>query len=214
MLLRVDVASRPPASTLGRDSKLSLRDEDFLTEELDDRVMAWLTRNGVSLEHRPQTVAIRRRTLIASLPDERRLSHLLLEQSDLEANGRMWRSVCVRGSSPEQVHRYVLSLREHLLSAGLVASNPVFVRMCLRTESDKIGLPQAGLQEGAPTGGGWAEAEAGGRGVQGDRARERGLAGQAYSAGLHLEQAWLESNSPSASGDRPSGPAGSRHSRR
>ena len=97
-------------------SKLSLRDEDFLTEELDDRVMAWLTRNGVSLEHRPQTVAIRRRTLIASLPDERRLSHLLLEQSDLEANGRMWRSVCVRGSSPEQVHRYVLSLREHLLS--------------------------------------------------------------------------------------------------
>jgi len=177
-------------------SKLSLRDEDFLTEELDDRVMAWLTRNGVSLEHRPQTVAIRRRTLIASLPDERRLSHLLLEQSDLEGNGRMWRSVCVRGSSPEQVHRYVLSLREHLLSAGLVASNPVFVRMCLRTESDKIGLSQAGLQEGAPTGGGWAEAEA--EEAEACKAREHESAAflaKHMSAGLHLEQAWLESNS-------------------
>ena len=140
-------------------SKLSLRDEDFLTEELDDRVLAWLARNGVTMEPRPQAVAVRKRTLIASLPDEQRLSHLLLEQSDLEANGRMWRSVCVRGSSPEQVHRYVLSLREHLLSAGLVASNPVFVRMCLRTESDKIGLSQAALPEGAPTGGGRAEAE-------------------------------------------------------
>ena len=177
-------------------SKLSLRDEDFLTEELDDRVMAWLTRNGVSLEHRPQTVAIRRRTLIASLPDERRLSHLLLEQSDLEANGRMWRSVCVRGSSPEQVHRYVLSLREHLLSAGLVASNPVFVRMCLRTESDKIGLSQAGLREGAPTGGGWAEAEA--EEAEAFKATEHESAAflaKHMSAGLHLEQAWLESNS-------------------
>ena len=182
-------------------SKLSLRDEDFLTEELDERVLAWLARNGVTMEHRPQTVAVCKRTLIASLPDEQRLSHLLLEQSDLEANGRMWRSVCVRGSSPEQVHRYVLSLREHLLSAGLVASNPVFVRMCLRTESDKIGLSQAALPEGgheagAPTGGGRVEAEAeGAEAVEATDDESAAFLAKHLSAGLHLEQAWLESNS-------------------
>jgi hypothetical protein len=184
-------------------SKLSLRDEDFLTEELDERVLAWLARNGVTMEHRPQAVAVCKRTLIASLPDEQRLSHLLLEQSDLEANGRMWRSVCVRGSSPEQVHRYVLSLREHLLSAGLVASNPVFVRMCLRTESDKIGLSQAALPEGgheagAPTGGGRVEAEAEAEGAEAVEATDDESAAflaKHLSAGLHLEQAWLESNS-------------------
>ena len=177
-------------------SKLSLRDEDFLTEELDDRVLAWLARNGVTMEPRPQAVAVRKRTLIASLPDEQRLSHLLLEQSDLEANGRMWRSVCVRGSSPEQVHRYVLSLREHLLSAGLVASNPVFVRMCLRTESDKIGLSQAALPEGAPTGGGRAEAEVEeAEAVKATDHERAAFLAKHLSAGLHLEQAWLESNS-------------------
>ena len=177
-------------------AKLSLRDEDFLTEELDDRVLAWLARNGVAMEKHPQAVAVRKRTLIASLPDEQRLSHLLLEQSDLEANGRMWRSVCVRGSSPEQVHRYVLSLREHLLSAGLVASNPVFVRMCLRTEADKTGLSQAALPEYVPTGGGRAEAEAEGAEVVDATDDERAaFLAKHLSAGLHLEQAWLESNS-------------------
>ena len=177
-------------------AKLSLRDEDFLTEGLDDRVLAWLARNGVTMEHHPQAVAVRKRTLIASLPDEQRLSHLLLEQSDLEANGRMWRSVCVRGSSPEQVHQYVLSLREHLLSAGLVASNPVFVRMCLRTEADKTGLSQAAMPEYVPTGGGRAEAEAEGAEVVDATDDERAaFLARHLSAGLHLEQAWLESNS-------------------
>ena len=177
-------------------AKLSLRDEDFLTEELDDRVLAWLARNGVAMEKHPQAVAVRKRTLIASLPDEQRLSHLLLEQSDLEANGRMWRSVCVRGSSPEQVHRYVLSLREHLLSAGLVASNPVFVRMCLRTEADKTGLSQAAMPEYVPTGGGRAEAEAERTEAVDVTDDERAaFLAKHLSAGLHLEQAWLESNS-------------------
>jgi len=68
--------------------------------------------------------------------------------------------------------------------------------MCLRTESDKIGLSQAGLQEGAPTGGGWAEAEA--EEAEAFKATEHesaALLAKHMSAGLHLEQAWLESNS-------------------
>ena len=92
-------------------------------------MLQWLAHNGVRVEGQPTAVSVRRRTLAAAIPGgEHGLSHMLLEQSDLEACGRMWRSVCVRGSSPEQVHRYVLSLREHLLSSGLVASNPGFAR--------------------------------------------------------------------------------------
>ena len=111
-------------------SKLTLQAEELSSgSELSERTLQWLAHNGVRVEGQPTAVSVRRRTLAAAIPGgEHGLSHMLLEQSDLEACGRMWRSVCVRGSSPEQVHRYVLSLREHLLSSGLVASNPGFAR--------------------------------------------------------------------------------------
>ena len=181
-------------------AKLKLRDEDFLTEELDERVLQWLARNGVTVVRRPRTVSVLKRTLISSLPDEHQRSHLLLEQTDLEACGRMWRSVCVRGSSPEQVHRYVLSLREHLLSTGLVASNPAFVRMCLRiddqaehasAEHDASARREGVLPERTPAGAGRAEAATG----EAVEAASGGAAHHAHlSAGLHLEQAWLQTN--------------------
>ena len=80
-----------------------------------------------------RTVAVRRRTLLAALPGEAgSTSQLLLEQSDLEAVGRMWRSMCVRGSSPDQVHRFVLSLREHLVASGLTASTQRRTRLRTR----------------------------------------------------------------------------------
>ena len=180
----------------------------------DVRTARWLERHAQGCEPRvakllraaaaatgadaPKSVVLRRRTLTAALPPSEHdgvgTSHLLLEQSDLEAAGRMWRCVCVKGSSPEQVQRYVLTLREHLIASGLVASSPGFVKMLLALPTARAPGDTAG---GAPPSDGGIAADAYAADADADADADAAVAAAAarqLSAALHLERAWLGSN--------------------
>ena len=86
-------------------------------------------------EARPEFVRVHRRQLRAALPSEK---GVLLEQSDLRADQRLWRSVSVEGTSPRVCHRTVLELRERFAADGLVQSMPLFAKMLLRTQPAAI----------------------------------------------------------------------------
>ena len=78
----------------------------------------------------PQTVHMRRRLLRSAVPNE---LGVLLEQSDLSSDDRLWRTVTVESTSPAACHRAALELRERFAADGLVQSMPHFARMLLST---------------------------------------------------------------------------------
>ena len=63
----------------------------------------------------PPGVRIRRRQLRSALPGEK---GVLLEQSDVSSEERLWRSVLIEGCSPVVCHRAVLDLRERCAVAA------------------------------------------------------------------------------------------------
>ena len=62
----------------------------------------------------PPGVQIRRRQLRSALPGEK---GVLLEQSDVSSEERLWRSVLIEGCAPAVCHRAVLDLREQCVAA-------------------------------------------------------------------------------------------------
>ena len=79
-------------------------------------------------------VTVRRRRIRSAVPSE---SGALLEQSDLEAGGRLWRSVCVEATNPSSLRQALGPVRDVLNRTRsvppLVVSAPQFVTTVLRT---------------------------------------------------------------------------------
>ena len=72
----------------------------------------------------PPFVAIRRRCLRSAVPSER---GVLVEQSDLEAGGRLWRAVCCEAGSPANLRTALAPLRELLYDSPRFSAPPLVV---------------------------------------------------------------------------------------
>lgn len=103
----------------------------------------------------PPAVSIGRRKLRSLLPSE---SGVLVEQSDLSACGRLWRTVAFESTSPAKVRAAVEPHRDKFVTAGLVQSTPLFLRMLLRTAAADDGADGAADADVADVAGGIADA--------------------------------------------------------
>ena len=120
-------ASDAVALTEARPWLLRLAQGDSLPDGAAERLRA------LAQGELPPAVRMSRRKLRSCLPSA---SGVLVEQSDLSAAGRLWRSVCFESTSPAKVRDAVTPVREHFVAAGLVQSAPLFLRMLLRTASE------------------------------------------------------------------------------
>ena len=154
LVLRVLVGRRWSANLEGWSRKPLLRlapSELREPDKLCAETRAWLLRYAIDCQPEaaeklrglaegtlhPTIVRVVRRQLRSAMPRDRDvpMGGVILEQSDVYAGGRVWRTVSVEGSSVELCHRTVTSLRDSFPPDSLEQSAPLFARTVAATEA-------------------------------------------------------------------------------